>query len=108
MHDPPVPATGPALPPPEQRPPAGIFRHRDRLVGAVADLKAALDADLGRVVAVEEGGVDFHAADDAACDAEFDDDPVVGGGVVAAGFPAVEPGAGVNVVVLAANGGGGR
>ncbi|KFY75568.1 hypothetical protein V499_04452 [Pseudogymnoascus sp. VKM F-103] len=92
---PPKPRRGSALLDPENRlplpPPAGP--GNDFLVGGG---EYAFDGDLGRVVAGEEGGVDFDAGDCAGGDAETDDGPVEGGGVVAPRFPAVEPGAGVD------------
>ena len=60
----------------------------------VAEQSAArLDLDFGRVVAVEEARVELDAADGAAVHAEAVHDVVVGMRVVAAGLPAVVPGA---------------
>ena len=67
--------------------------------------EAALHRDLGRVVPVEEGGVDFYAGDAARGDAQAEHHPVGGLGVVAAGFPAIVPGAGVGEDARFADGG---
>lgn len=48
----------------------------------------ARNGDGRRVVASEEGSVDFDGGDSARRDAELDDDPVVGLRVVTAGLPA--------------------
>lgn len=45
------------------------------------------------MVTVKEGRVNFDAGNGAGSDAETDDDPVEGLGVVTTGFPAVVPGA---------------
>lgn len=63
------------------------------------------DADGGGVIAVEEGGVDFRGGDGAGGDAEGDYDPVVGERVVAAGLPAIVPGARVDEMAFALDGG---
>ena len=102
-------AVRPALLLAEDGLPARKAGRRDGSVGVVTTgVEAALDRDLWRVVAVEEGGVDFDAFDLAAGDAEADDDPVKGGLVVAAGLPAVVPGAGVGEHARLADGRRGR
>lgn len=73
--------------------PAPTSPGNDLLVGVGED---AFYGDFWGVVAGEEGGVDLDAGDDSRGDAEADDHPVEGRGVVAARFPAVEPGAGVD------------
>lgn len=77
---------------------------QDLVVGAVVRGEAALDGDVGGVVAAEEGGVDLDAGDGARGDAEADDDPVEGFGVVAARLPAVVPGARVDHLAGGADG----
>ena len=56
----------------------------------VAVAHAGLDRDRRRVVADEVAGIDIEAAD-ATLDAELDQAPVVAGGALAAGLPAVHP-----------------
>lgn len=60
------------------------------------------------MVPVEVRRVDFDSRDAPGCDAQADDDPVEGVRVVAAGFPPVVPGAGVDEVARFADRGGGR
>jgi hypothetical protein len=74
--------------------PAGEVLALDLLLFVVGR-EAALDRDFGGLVAVEEGRVDFDAGDFAGSDAEAEDYPVEGLGVVASCFPAVIPGSGV-------------
>lgn len=59
------------------------------------------------MVSREESSVDFDARDGAGCYAETDNDPVEGGGVVTASFPAVVPGAGIDHFSGLADGWGG-
>lgn len=55
------------------------------------------------MVAAEEGSVDFYSGNFTRCDAQTDDDPVGGLGVVATSFPAVVPCAGVDEDAWAAD-----
>ena len=71
--------------------PAGEVLALDLLLFVVG-CEAALHGDLGGLVAVEEGRVDFDALDFAGRDAEAEDYPVERLGVVASCFPAVVPG----------------
>jgi hypothetical protein len=57
----------------------------------VVGCEAALHGDFGRLVAVEEGCVDFDAGDFAGSDTEAEDYPVEGLGVVSSCLPAVIP-----------------
>lgn len=86
-----APLRRPALDGRENRRPASVFLIGDFRVGSVGRV-GRLQGGLLAVVTDEEAGVDFDAVDVGAGDAQLDDGPVVGGGVVAAGFPAVVPG----------------
>lgn len=70
--------------------PAGEVLALDLLLFVVG-CEAALHGDFGGLVAVEEGRVDFDAVDFAGSDAEAEDYPVEGLGVVASCLPAVIP-----------------
>ena len=70
--------------------PAGEVLALDLLLFVVGR-EAALHGDFGGLVAVEEGRVDFDALDFTGSDAEAEDYPVEGLGVVASCLPAVVP-----------------
>ena len=74
--------------------PAGEVLALDLLLFVVG-CEAALHGDLGGLVAVEEGGVDFDALDFAGSDAEPEDYPVERLGVVSSCLPAIIPCSGV-------------
>ena len=84
--------------------PAGEVLALDLLLFVVG-CEAALHGDFGRLVAVEEGCVDFDAGDFAGSDAEAEDYVVEGLGVVASCFPAVVPGSCVGEDAWFADGG---
>lgn len=70
--------------------PTGEVLALDLLLFVVGS-KAAFHGDFGGLVAVEEGGVDFDALDFAGRDAEAENYPVKGLGVVASCLPTVIP-----------------
>lgn len=78
--------------------PACIVGFLDGFLFGLAGDEGAFDGDFRGVVAVEVRRVDFDAGDAAGGDAEADDDPVEGLGVVTPRFPAVVPGACVDEV----------
>ncbi|KAL8932395.1 MAG: hypothetical protein Q9211_006336 [Gyalolechia sp. 1 TL-2023] len=92
LRDPPrLPPTSPTSPISQHFPPPFIPVLHNLRISVIARLIASLHLHAFRVVPIEERGVDFHAGDTPARDAELDDDPVVRSGVMPPGLPAVVP-----------------
>jgi len=107
LHPPRLPPARPTPPPPQNLLPPRIPLPLNPLIRPLAGLKAPLHAHRLCLIPGKERGVDLHAVDAPARDAEFYNHPVVGCGIVPPGFPAVVPGAGGEEDVGAGDGRGG-